>query len=111
MEVFSISGWLTNGDLALETDVDFLGVVEHRLVPARARSEWKRLRDKGIPSIWSPASQEFSHVGNAGVGVVSLRGAPLALPTFATLGFGKFFGLGRALFVVCCLWGLVGLCT
>ena len=40
------------------------------------------------------------HVGNAGVGVVSLRGAPLALPTFATLGFGKFFGLGRALWCV-----------
>ena len=69
---------------------------EHRLVPARARSEWKRLRDKGIPSVWSPASQEFSHVGNAGVGVVSLKGAPLALPTFATPGFERFFGLGRA---------------
>ena len=55
------------------------------------------LRDKGISSVWSPASHEFSHVGNAGVGVVSLRGAPLALPTFATTGFGRFFGLGRAL--------------
>ena len=27
------------------------------------------------------------NVGNAGVGVVSLRGAPLALPTFATAQF------------------------
>ena len=44
-----------------------------------------------------PASQEFSPVGNAGVGVVSLRGAPLALPTFATSGFEKFYSLGRAL--------------
>ena len=39
VEVFNISGWLTNGDFALETEVDFLAVVEHRLVPARARSE------------------------------------------------------------------------
>ena len=49
-----------------------------------------------VSSVWSPASQEFSPVGNAGVGVVSLGGAPLALPTFATPGFANFFGLGRA---------------
>ena len=67
-------------------------VTEHRLVSARAR----RLRDKSISSIWSPASQELSVVGNAGVGIVSLKGAPLALPTFATPGFERFFGLGRA---------------
>ena len=30
------------------------------------------------------------------VGVLSLKGAPLALPTFATPGFERFFGLGRA---------------
>ena len=81
----------------MESGVDFLAVVEHRLVPARARSECRRLRDRGISSIWSPASQEFSPVGNAGVGVVALRGAPLALPTFATSEFERFFGLGRAL--------------
>ena len=97
VEVFNISGWLTNGDYALETGVDFLAVVEHRLVPARARGECRRLRDKGISSIWAHASQEFSPVGNAGVGVVALRGAPLALPTIATLEFERFFGLGRAL--------------
>ena len=34
---------------------------------------------------------------NAGVGVVALRGAPLALPTLATSEFERFFGLGRAL--------------
>ena len=87
VEVFNISGWLTNGDFVMESGVDFLAVVEHRLVPARARSECKRLRDKGISSVWSPASQEFSPVGNAGVGVVALRGAPLALPTLAYYGF------------------------
>ena len=35
-------------------------------------------------------------MGNAGVGVINLKGALLALPTFATVGFEKFFGLGRA---------------
>ena len=37
VEVFNVGGWLTHGDLALETDVDFLAVVEHRLVSARVR--------------------------------------------------------------------------
>ena len=54
------------------------------------------LRGKGLSSIWAPASQESSHVGNAGVGVVSLRGAPLALPTFVTAQFKSFFDCGRA---------------
>ena len=62
--------------------LNFLCVTKHRLVSARARSEWKRLRGRNISSIWSPASQEFSVVGDDGVGVVSLRGAPLALPTY-----------------------------
>ena len=51
---------------------------------------------KGISSIWAPASQDSPHVGNAGVGVVSLRGAPLALPIFATGQFKSFFDCGRA---------------
>ena len=45
---------------------------------------------------WAPASQESSHVGNAGVGVVSLKGAPLALPTVVTAQFRNFFDMGRA---------------
>ena len=65
------------------------------MIPARIRSEWSRLRVKGLSSIWAPASQDSSHVGNAGVGVVSLRGAPLALPTFATAQHKKFFDCGR----------------
>ena len=40
------------------------------------RSGWARLRSRGVASIWAPASQDSSHVGNAGVGVVSLRSAP-----------------------------------
>ena len=66
------------------------------MIPARVRSEWSRLRSKGHSSVWAPASQESSHVGNAGVGVVGLRGAPLALLTFATAQFESFFDCGRA---------------
>ena len=79
----------------MDTSVDFLAVVEHRLIPARVRSEWSRLRRKDLASIWSPASQVSSHVGNAGVGVISLRGASLSLPTFATAQLKRFFDCGR----------------
>ena len=110
LEFHNVGGWLTHGDLALNAGVDFLAVAEHRLIPARVRGEWSRLKGKGIPSIWAPASQDSSHVGNAGVGVVSLRGAPLALPTFATAQFKSFFDCGRA--VRCFfLLRLVGFCT
>ena len=92
-----MGGWLTHGDMVLETNVDFLAVVEHRLVPARVRGEWARLRARGASSVWSPASQESSHVGHGGVGVISLRGAPLSLPASATAQFRRFFDCGRAL--------------
>ena len=78
LEFHNVGGWLTLGDLALEAGVDFLAVAEHRSILARVRTEWSRLRCKGLSSICAPASQDSSHVGNAGVGVVSLRGAPLA---------------------------------
>ena len=35
IEVLNVGGWLTHGDLALDTSVDFLAVVEHRLIPAQ----------------------------------------------------------------------------
>ena len=96
VEVFNVGGWLTHGDLVLDTEVDFLAVVEHRLIPVRVRGEWARLRRKGLATVWAPASQDTSHVGHAGVGVVSLRGAPLSLPTFATAQFKRFVDCGRA---------------
>ena len=96
IQVFNVGGWLTHSDLALDARIDFLAVVEHRLIPARVRSEWARLKSKGVASLWAPASQDSSHVGNAGVGVVSLRGADLSLPTFATAQFKRFFDCGRA---------------
>ena len=48
IEVLNVGGWLTHGDLALDTCVDFLAVVEHRLIPARVRSEWSRLKKEGF---------------------------------------------------------------
>ena len=72
IEVFNVGGWLTHGDLALNAGLDFFAVTEHRLIPARVRSEWARLKSKGVVSIWAPASQDASHVGNAGVGVSSV---------------------------------------
>ena len=71
IEVFNVGSWLTHGDLALDAKIDFLSVVEHRLIPVRVRREWARLKSKGLASIWAPASQDSSHVGDAGVGVVS----------------------------------------
>ena len=64
---------MTHGDLALEARVDFLAVVEHRLILARVRSEWDRLRRKGLASVWALACQDSSHVGAVGVGVISMR--------------------------------------
>ena len=61
----------------------FLAVVEHRLIPARVRSETARLKEEGADfSIWAPACQDSSHVGCAGVGVVSMRGAPVVVAYF-----------------------------
>ena len=95
LEALNVGGWLTHGDIVLETTADFLAVSEHRLIPARVRSAWAGLRRKGIHSVWAPASQEGSHVGHAGVGVVSLKGAPISMPSFATSAFRQFFDLVR----------------
>ena len=91
IEVLNVGVWLTHGDFALGAEVDFLAVVERRLIPARVRGEWARLRCKRLASIWAPASQDTSHVGHAGIGVVRLRGAPLSLPSIATVQFSFFF--------------------
>ena len=58
VELFHVGGWLTHGEFALEAGVDFLAVVEHRLIPARVRSEWAWLRRRGLGSIWAPACQK-----------------------------------------------------
>ena len=92
-----MGGWLTSGDLALDSCAQFLAVAEHRLIPSRARSVCHQLRKAGHHSVWAPACQDKIAGGHAGVGVTSLGGAPLSLPSFVTLQFQEFFRLGRVL--------------
>ena len=58
VELFNVGGWLTHGDFASEAGADFLAVVEHRLILARVRSEWSRLRRGGLDCIC--LSRDFS---------------------------------------------------
>ena len=81
----------------MDSCAQFLAVAEHRLIPARARSIGLQLRKAGYQSVWAPACQDQVAGGHAGVGIVSLGGAPLASPTLAAPGFQDFFQLGRAL--------------
>ena len=55
VEFVNVSGWLTHGDLALDSCAQFLAVAEHRLVPSWARSVCHQLRDAGHHSVWFPA--------------------------------------------------------
>ena len=68
----------------MDSCAQFLAVAEHRLIPARARSVGHQLRKAGYHSVWALACQNSVPGGHAGVGVVSLGGAPLALPSFVT---------------------------
>ena len=97
--------------MALDTGVDFLAVVEHRLIPARVRSEWSRLRKKDLASIWSPASQVSSHVGSAGVGVISLRGAPFLFPPLLLLSLrGSLTVVGLSVYGASWFWSVYASC-
>ena len=88
----SIEFWLTFGDLAMDSCAQFLGVAEHRLIPSRARAVSHQLRRAGHQSVWSPACQDQVAGGHAGVGVVSLGGAPLSLPFFLPMSSRSCFG-------------------
>ena len=91
IEFINVGGWLTSGDMALDSCAQFLAVAEHRLIPFRARSVCHQLRKAGHHSVWAPACQDKIAGGHAGVGVISLGGAPLSLPSFATPQFQEFF--------------------
>ena len=97
VEFINVGGWLTSGDLALDSCAQFLAVAEHRLIPSRARSVCHQLRRAGHHSVWAPACQDKIAGGHAGVGVISLGGAPLSLPSFVTPQFQEFFRFGRVL--------------
>ena len=89
----SLSTWVVGRLMviwALDSCAQFLAVAEHRLIPSRARSVCHQLRKAGYQSVWSPACQDQVAGGHAGVGVVSLAGAPLALPCIVTLHFKEF---------------------
>ena len=47
IEFANIGGWLTYGDLAMDSCAQFLAVAEHRLIKARARSVGHQLRKAG----------------------------------------------------------------
>ena len=110
LEFHNVGGWLTHGDLALDAGVDFLAVAEHRLIPARVRSEWSRLRGKGISSVWAPASQVSSHVGNAGLVLSVCVALPLLCPRLLQLCLSLSL-TAVGLSGVCSLLPLVGFFT
>ena len=88
------------GDLALESSAHFLAIAEHRLVFARARTVTTQLRQARRSSVWAPSCQDVTPGGHAGVGVISLHGAPLSLPTLFDPSFKEFFRIGRAMRVI-----------
>ena len=95
IEFVNVGGWLTHGDLALDSGAQFLAVAEHRLIPSGARSVCHQLRRAGHHSAWSPACQDHVAGGHAGVGVVSLGGARPFSPFFRyLLNFRSFSGWG-----------------
>ena len=97
IEFVNVGGWLTCGDLALDSCAQYLAVAEHRLIPSGALSVCHQLRRAGHHSVWSPACQDHVAGGHAGVGVVRLGGPPLSLPSLVTPQFKEFFRLGRVL--------------
>ena len=100
IEFLTVGGWLSGGDLALESKAHFLAVAEHRLIPARARNVSTQLRKARRSSVWAPSCQDVTPGGHAGVGVISLHGATLSLPTLFDPSFKEFFRIGRAMRVV-----------
>ena len=100
IEFLNVGGWLSRGDLALESNAHFLAIAEHRLVPARARTVTTQLSQARRSSVWAPSCQDVTPGGHAGFGVISLHGAPLSLPTLFDPYFKEFFRIGRAMRVV-----------
>ena len=68
VEFVNVGGWLTNGDLALDSCSQFLAVAEPRFFPSGARSINHQLQKAGHQSVWSPTCQDQVAGGLAGVG-------------------------------------------
>ena len=86
----NVGGWLTYGDLALDSCAQFLPVAEHRLIPSRARSVCHQLREAGYQSVWSPACQDQVAGGHAGLLVLLVL--PLLFPPLSLLSLRSFSG-------------------
>ena len=84
VEFVNVGGWLTYGDLALDSCAQFLAVAERMLIPSATTSICHQLREAGHHFVWSPACQDQVAGGHAGVGVVCRGGATLSLPSFVT---------------------------
>ena len=72
VEFVNVGGWLTHGDLAMDSCAQFLAVAEHRLTPSRPRSICPQLWRAGYQSVWAPACQDQVAGGDAGVGAINL---------------------------------------
>ena len=82
IEFLNVGGWLSSGDLALESSAHFLAVAEHRLVPARARNVTTQLRQAHLSSVWAPSCQDVTPGGDAG-----LASSVFMVPPFLFLPF------------------------
>ena len=101
IEFLNVGGWLSRGDLALESSAHFLAIAEHRLVPARARAVTTLSFVKlDVLQSGHRLVRMSLLVAMLGVGVISLHGASLSLPTLLDSSFKEFFRVGRAMRVV-----------
>ena len=57
IEFINVGGWLTSGDLALDSCAQFLAVAGHRLIPSRASVLVGA--PLSLPSFVTPQFQEF----------------------------------------------------
>ena len=69
------------------------------LVLARARVVTIQFRQVRGSLVWASFCQDVTPGGHAGVGVISLHGVPLSLPTLL-----EFFRVGRVMRVVLFFW-------
>ena len=86
---------MSHGDAAMDSEIDFPMVSESRLIPARIWNECSKLR-KSRHSI----CLGLAHVSSAGARLVSLMGAPVYVPSFATAEFESCWHSGRVLHAV-----------
>ena len=94
IEFANVGGWLTFGDLALDSCAQFLAVAEHRSIPSRARSTCHQLRRTGF-SFGLGSCLSGSDCWWLGLLVWVVL--PFHFPSFVTPQFHEFFKLGRAM--------------